>query len=306
MGEREKIPAELKKGLIFALVSGVFYGFLPIFCKLGLREGLGPAELLTYRFWIASLMMLAVLAAGDRRLLRPSVRSVTRGLILGFGFYGIQSFLYFQSLTYIPASTATLIIYFYPVTVTVLSIAFFRMKVTPGVCASLVLLLAGCALVFYDAFAKHLSMVGVGLALMSMVGFSVYLIAVQFFLRDEHPLRITFYAFLATSLFFSMFHNPLGLFDKGSGAVSIVFLLALVPTVLAISLLYGAIGRIGSAYTSIFSTLEPVVTVLLAAWVLGENVVGIQVLGMVLIIGGIMVPNIEQVLVRRRVKLAEE
>lgn len=292
----------MKKGLIFALISGVFYGFLPIFCKLGLREGLDPSELLTYRFWIASIMMFAVLAAGDRRLLRPSIPTVTRGLILGFGFYGIQSFLYFQALTYIPASTATLIIYFYPVAVTLLSIVFFRMRVTPGVCASLVLLLAGCSLVFYDAFAKHLSMVGVGLALVSMIGFSVYLITVQFFLRGEHPLRITFYAFLATSLFFSLFHNPLGLFSLSPRAGAIVFMLALVPTVLAISLLYGAIGRIGSAYTSIFSTLEPVVTVLLAAWVLGENVVGIQVLGMGLIIGGIMVPNVEQLLVGKRVE----
>jgi drug/metabolite transporter (DMT)-like permease len=292
----------LKKGLIYALISGASYGFLSIFGKLGLHAGIGPSELLAYRFWIASLVMLVVLAITDRSLIRPTLRTVTKGLILGFGFYGLQSFMFFQALTYIPASTATLIIYFYPLTVTILSMIFFKLKATRGVYVSLILISAGCALVFYDAFAKGLSMYGVGLAVASMLGFSVYLITAQFFLRGEHPLRITFYALLATALFFTLFNNPLKIFSLGASQLSIVLALALIPTVLAVSLLYKAIEQIGSAYTSIFSTLEPIVTVILAAFVLGEDVVAIQVSGMFLIIAGIVVPNIEYLIALRNEK----
>ena len=290
----------MKHGLIFALVSGASFGFLSVLCKLGLHEGIGPVDLLTYRFWLATIIMFVYLAVSDCGLMKPSLKTIVRGLILGFVFYGCQSYLFFQSLTLIPASTATLIIYFYPMTVTVLSIIFFKMKLTPGVYASLVLLLAGCGLVFYDAFVTGVSMYGAGLALASMAGFSVYLITVQFFLQDEHPLRVTFYALCATALFYTILHNPLEIASLSVKGLSIVFTLALIPTVLAVSLMYRAIERIGSAYTSIFSTLEPIVTVLLAASVLDENVVGIQVLGMVLIIAGIVVPNVERLAVQRR------
>jgi drug/metabolite transporter (DMT)-like permease len=300
----------LKKGLIYALISGASYGFLSILGKLGLQAGVGPAELLGYRFSIASLVMLIILAMTDRELLRPTVPTLSKGLILGFGFYGLQSFLFFQALTYIPASTATLIIYFYPLTVTILSMIFFKMRATPGVYASLALILAGCVLVFYDAFVKGLSMYGVGLAVASMIGFSAYLIAAQFFLRDEHPLRITFYALLSTALFFSLFHNPFKVFTLDARQLTLILALALIPTVLAVSLLYKAIERIGSSYTSIFSTLEPIVTVVLAAFVLGENVAAVQVLGMFLIIAGIVTPNVEYLvnlrLERQRLNLDTE
>jgi len=293
------VRTSLRKGLIFALISGACYGSLSILAKIGLREGMGATEMLTYRFWLATIIMCAYLAVKDRSLVRPTMRTLVRGLILGFGFYGLQSFLYFQSLTCIPASTATLIIYFYPVTVTVLSMIFFRLKATPGVVASLLLLVAGCVLVFYDAFVKGLSMYGIGLAVASMIGFSVYLITVQFFLKGENPLRVTLYALLATALFYSMLHNPLELFALSARHLSIVFVLALVPTVIAVSLLYRAIEQVGSAYTSIFSTLEPVVTVILAALVLGEDVVALQVLGMLLIIAGIVAPNVEHLVLQR-------
>jgi len=41
-----------------------------------------------------------------------------------------------------------------------------------------------------------------------------------------------------------------------------------------------------------FSTIEPVTTVLLAAFILGEPTDGIQFAGMFLIIAGIIAPNI--------------
>jgi len=67
--------------------------------------------------------------------------------------------------------------------------------------------------------------------------------------------------------------------------------LGLVPTALAISLLYLAIERIGSAWVSIFSTFEPVATLAAAHLLLGEEVALLQLGGAALIIAGIVLPN---------------
>jgi drug/metabolite transporter (DMT)-like permease len=292
----------LRKGLIFALISGTCYGFLSILGKLALGAGMEPIDLLSYRFCLASLIMLIYLAIRDRSLIRPTTRTLAKGAALGLGFYGVQSLLFFKALTYIPASTATLIIYFYPVAVTVMSMVFYKLRASPGIIISLVLLIAGCSLIFYDAFVKGISLYGITLAMISMIGFSVYLVTVQFFLRGEPPLRVTFYALVFTALFFSLLHSPLGLLTLSIQKISIICALALVPTVIAVSLLYRAIEQIGSAYTSIFSTLEPIVTVILAAAVLGEEIVAIQVIGMLLIIAGIIVPNMENLFFPRDAK----
>lgn len=290
----------MKKGLVYALISGAAYGCLSVLGKMGLQAGIVPSELLGYRFGIAALVLFAILALTDFNLVRPARSTLIKGLILGFCFYGLQSIMFFHALMYIPASTATLIIYFYPLTVTILSMIFFKMKGTPGVYASLFLILSGCALVFYDAFVKGLSMYGVGLAVASMIGFSIYLITAQYFLRGEHPLTITFYALLATAMFFMLFNNPLKIFTLNIHQFVIILALALVPTVVAVSLLYKAIEKIGSAYTSIFSTLEPIVTVILAAFILGEEIAFVQVLGMLLIVAGIVVPNAEYLAIMKR------
>jgi drug/metabolite transporter (DMT)-like permease len=62
-----------------------------------------------------------------------------------------------------------------------------------------------------------------------------------------------------------------------------VFAIALVSTALAIVTFFAGLKRIDPAITSMISTLEPVVTVLLAVVVLGET------LSIPKIIGGIMI-----------------
>lgn len=217
-------------------------------------------------------------------------------------FYALQSLLFFKALEYIPASTATLILYFYPVSVTLLSVFIFKLPASSAILLSLALILSGCALVFYDAFVKDLNITGIMLALGAMLGLSFYLITVQFFLRGEQPLSVTFYAILFTSLFYMFLSNPLKIFKMNGAQFAITAGLALIPTVIAVSMLYRAIEQIGSAYTSIFSTLEPVVTVGLAYLLLDENVVLIQVLGMMFIIIGFIVPNVKYLLLERRSK----
>jgi len=99
-----------------------------------------------------------------------------------------------------------------------------------------------------------------------------------------------------------VFSNPLKIFEMNCGQFTITAGLALIPAVIAVSMLYRAIEEIGSAYTSIFSILDPVVTIGLAYILLDENVVLIQVLGIVLIIIGIIVPNVKYLLLERRSK----
>src|SRR5439155_514379 len=62
------------------------------------------------------------------------------------------------------------------------------------------------------------------------------------------------------------------------------FAIALIPTMVAISLFLAGLPRIGAARSSLLSTWEPVVTVLLAVVLLGDRLSLVQVLGGVLVL----------------------
>lgn len=280
------------KGLLYALASGCAYGMLAIIIKLGYRAGLGEGELLSYRFLGATLILGCYLLIRHPRMLRARPVTLLKAAILGVGFYNLQSICYFKALTFIPASTSTLILYIYPLAVTVLSVLLLRFRVTVTTWISLGLVILGCACVFSDAFQRALPPIGIALAVSAMLIYSLYLIAIQFFLRGEHPLTLTFYAILFSGLTLSIIHPPLRPGALSMLQIGLLLAIALIPTVFAITFLVRAIEEIGSAYTSLFSTVEPIVTIFSAHALLQEHIALSQIIGMLLIIGGIIYPNI--------------
>jgi drug/metabolite transporter (DMT)-like permease len=65
--------------------------------------------------------------------------------------------------------------------------------------------------------------------------------------------------------------------------------IAMVSTVAAVSLFFAGLKRVGPTTASILSTVEPVVTVLLAFLVFGELLGGLQLLGGGLVIAAVIV-----------------
>src|SRR5206468_6663551 len=73
-------------------------------------------------------------------------------------------------------------------------------------------------------------------------------------------------------------------FPSTAGGWAVGFAIALIPTMIAISLFLAGLPRIGAARSSLLSTWEPVVTVLLAVVLLGDRLSLVQVLGGVLVL----------------------
>ncbi|MBU1040201.1 MAG: DMT family transporter [Proteobacteria bacterium] len=280
------------KGFIYAALSAACFGMLAVLGKLALARGFAPTEILQYRFGFASIMLLGWFALTDRSVLRARPKTLLKAAVLGIGLYPVQSFCFMASLKFIPAATTSLILYFYPVAVTLLSALLFKTRLDRLVALSLALLVAGCGLVFFDAFLRSISQTGLALAVASMLIFSLYLICLEYLLKGENPRTISLYVVLATALVYTVVAPPTGFFGLDAAGKALSVLLGLVPTALAVTLLYRAVELVGSAKASICSTIEPITTVLASALVLGEAIVPIQVAGMVLILLGITLPNL--------------
>lgn len=280
------------RGIVYAILSAACFGMLAVLGKLAFARGFAAAEILQYRFGFASLMLLGWYAATDRSVLRARPRTLLKAALLGIGLYPVQSLCFMTSLKHIPASTTSLILYFYPVAVTVLSALLYKTRLNRLVVLSLALLVAGCGLVFFDAFQRSISQTGLLLATAAMLVFSVYLLALEHLLKDENPRTISLYVVVATALVYAVMAPPTGFLHMDAVSRALAVVLGLVPTALAVTLLYRAVELVGSAKASICSTLEPITTVLASALLLGESIVPVQVAGMALILFGIALPNL--------------
>lgn len=288
------------RGLVLSVVSALAYASMAVLVKLGYAAGLDHLELLQSRFVFGTIILFFYLLLRHPDQLRASRATILKAAAIGLGLYGAQSTCFFKALELIPASTTALIFYIHPVTVTLLAAVIFRTPITRVVAVSLVFVMSGCALVFYDAFLKSLNIGGMLWALGAMSVFSVYLVVCQCALKNEPPYRISFYVLVFTSLFFCVQQNPLELMHLNGEQLTIGLSLGIIPTVIAVTMLYKAIEAIGSSLTSIFSTVEPVGTLVLAYLLLDENVVLLQVSGVALIVIGIILPNYDLLRKRQR------
>jgi len=284
----------LKSGLLYSIISASCAGFLAVFFKLGYNAGLTTGTMLSFRFLFALLILLPYILLTKRRHLSIDKKTLFMAFLCGSFFYGLQSYFFAASLQYISASTTSLILYIYPLTVTILSAIFFKNRITGSKILAIFLIFLGCICVFYDAFHRQMNPQGLILATLAMIVFSTYLIFIQKSLINVDSTVFSFYVIAFTALQCVIVYRPFSNLPVTMEQWLVCLFLAVIPTVFAILLLYKAIERIGSSYASIFSSIEPAVTIIASAIFLNDPIKSLQVLGMAFIISGIVVPNIRR------------
>ena len=271
------------------LVSATAFGTNAIFAKLAYRAGLSTTQTLAFRFVLAGIGMWGLaLMLGQNPLGFPR-RSLFALLGLGAIVYTAQSLSYFLALRTLPASLVVLIVYIYPSLVVAAGWLFLRRRVSPwhivGLASSfvgLVLLVGGAevqlsaglvfaiaAPVFYTGYIllsenvmNHVPAVGASAVIMSGAGAAFCVIAA---LQGQLAL------------------------PASAAGWAVVAGLALIPTMIAISLFLAGLPRVGAARASLISSWEPAVTVLLAVSLLGDRFTLPQALGGLLVLVAVIV-----------------
>jgi drug/metabolite transporter (DMT)-like permease len=283
----------LDAGTLWVLASAAGFGAMAIFGKLAYAAGVGTPTLLAVRFSIAAVVLWGLLAA-RRQPARVSRRTLG-GLLLmgGLGYVG-QAFAFFTALETIPAATTSLLLYTYPAMVSVLAWLFLRQRITRAGAVALALATLGCALVLGGPSAAQgggaLDPAGVGWALTAAVVYSLYIIAGTPITAGAPPLVGATYIISAAAAVFTgagLLGGSLR-FTFGPEGWAVIVAIALVCTVLPVAAFVVGLARLGPARASILSTVEPLVTIALAALALGERISATQIVGGALILSAVL------------------
>jgi len=272
-------------GILLIAISAASFGTLAIFGRFLYADGMDTFTMLFLRFGIsASIMTLILLLRKE-----PFPRGRVLALLIGMGALGYvgQSFSYLSAIKYASAGLVALLLYLYPMFVFILSVIFLREKVTWAKVAALVLALVGTALTVGPAGGQFL---GIFFAIFAAVVYSVYIIVGADVTKHVSAVQSSVVIFASAGAVYGMLTavNGAHLPASSSGWWSMAGIVLLATVIPVVTFLAG-LERIGPTNAAMLSTLEPVVTVLLAAWLFAERLEPVTLAGGALILVAVVV-----------------
>ena len=266
-------------------LSGASFGGLAIFAKVAYAHGADPISALAVRFAIAGICMVAVMRARGHRFPRGRLL----GALIGLGGIGyvVESLAFFTALTMASAALVSLLLYVYPAIVTVLAATVLKQRLTAVKVAAVVLALLGTALTIGRAPSG--TPLGIVLGVVSALAYAVYILISSRLAPRAGAIPASTIVMLSAAVVFAVITAVRGpaLPTAATGWFALLGM-ALVSTVTAIVAFFAGLERIGPAEASTVSTMEPVVTVILAAVVLGESISAGQVAGGTMILVAVL------------------
>ncbi|WP_313952170.1 DMT family transporter [Accumulibacter sp.] len=273
-------------GVACIVASATGFGAMPIFAKLAYAEGVDLPSMLFLRFALAGGAMALLMQL--RGIPWPRGRNLV--WLVGMGAIGYvgESFCYFAALQYASAGLTALLLYLYPAIVTVLSALLARQRLSPLRTLAVVAALFGTGLAVGGSLAGSLPgiLLGVGAALI----YSVYILVGERVTPVSGAIPSATVIMLAAALVFGLivlWRGPA--FPASPGPWVAVGSIALLSTAVAIITFFAGMARLGAADAATLSTLEPVVTVVLAALFLGEAIGPWQSVGGAIILAAVIV-----------------
>jgi drug/metabolite transporter (DMT)-like permease len=267
-------------GLGFVALSALCFGAMAIFARLSYAAGADVPGVLLTRFTVAGGLLLAYMLATRRAWPRGRTLGVTIGM--GSVLYVGQAACFFAALHYASAGLVALLLYVYPTLVCLISALVLRQPLAGGTVALLALSFAGIALTLGGGEG---SAAGVALGLGAAAFYAVYIVIGARELPGTDAVASTTVVCLsaaATVTLAGLWRAP-GL-PTSSGGWAALAALSILSTLVAILAFFAGLKRVGPATASIVSTLEPVVTVALAAVFLHERLTATQLVGGALVV----------------------
>ena len=274
-------PSNRLKGFGYVVVASVLLGLLPTAGRLAFDAGADNTGIQTARFIGATVIMIPLFFKywDNMKILmqRPwmmALLSVLVGMAAGGNIGAVQ---------YIPVAIASLLFFTFPLWIALVEHITGRDRLSPVRFIAVLMGLAGVGAVLGLSEAE-LNPIGVGLSLMAAFAATIQLILIPRVSATAGTMPVVAFTTAAMMLVFCAIWAVKGAsFPATSIGWSGIGLIA-VSHVVGVFLLFRALLFLGPTRTGVTNNLEPMVSVVAAAVILGEFLGPIQALGGALIL----------------------
>jgi drug/metabolite transporter (DMT)-like permease len=272
-------------GFIYVLLAGVGFGFLGIFGRLAFQNGLSVGELLTFRFFLASLLLGAGLLIFRPQLLKLSLKQIGISAALGVFGYAVFSTLYFKSIEGISVPLAALLLFTFPIFVNLGAHFILKEPMTKRQVVSLAFACVGLGILLWGPLVIN-TLSSVIFAVVAAITYSIYVLVSGRYQKNVSPLSSSLYVITFAGLALFVFHQPdLGkIATLNSQQIYIILGIAIISTIGPLTLFLAGLQRLSSSKASIVVMIEPVIAAIAASLLLQEQLTTLQLCGAGLIL----------------------
>jgi DME family drug/metabolite transporter len=253
-----------------------------------------PLILSQSRATFSLLVLLAVLlvAHGPRRLQLP-MADLRRMFLLGIFGVAASNYLYYLAIQRTNVATAIILQYTAPVWVLLYTVARGVQKPTAQRIVAVGLALAGVGLVIgiFGTGGFRLDAIGVIAALLAAFSFAFYNLGGHSILARYDRWTVLLYTLISASLFWIVINPPWRIAAAHYAGSQWLFLLgfSLISVLGPFSFYFAGLQHLEPTRAIVVSCLEPVFSIVIAAFALGEILRPLQTLGIVLVLVAIVV-----------------
>jgi len=297
--------SNFSRGYLIGLASAAILSTTAIFIRYLTQTTLIPPLVLA--FWrdvFVILTLLLVFGIFRRHLLRIDRRFLRFFILYGLVLAAFNS-LWTLSVAFNGAAVATVLAYCSAAFTAILGWRLFKERLDWAKIVVIAACLGGCALVAgaLDPTAWSKNPIGILTGVLSGLGYAVYsLMGRSASQRGLNPWTTLLYTFSFATVFLLVVNllpgsflpgaasQPRDLFWLGENLAGwgILFLLAAGPTVAGFGLYNVSLGYLPASVANLVVTSEPVFTSVIAYLLLGERLSPIQIVGSLMIIGGVV------------------
>lgn len=274
------------KGYIYVLASALLYGSMSVMAKAAYSTGLNPNNVLWMRYAFSLLPLIIYLRLFKGRqsiMLRPIV--ILQGMLFIAG-----GLLIFYSLQHMSAGLTIVILFTYPLWVTLMARFFFKEKLDARLMLAMLCAMGGIAMISFSGQSTTFTITGAVLAFGASLTYSCYtLIGQKTVQYGDTLVLINSFFLVGTILIVLIYPSDVAYLARASLVqIAIGIFMALFNTILPVLFHLNGVEKIGASRAGFAGTAEPVFVIILAAMFLGEHLSLVQLAGSALVLASLL------------------
>ena len=275
------------KGIAYAILSALIYGFCAVLIKYLSAMGLSVAIIIFGRGVIGAALAVAINALRKKKI-HVSKGNLGNVFLLGLIGMCVSMLCLYNAYNLIPVGTVTTIHYLYPAIICIVNALLFRERLPAVMWIAVAACLGGMALLADELSGG--SVVGILLSLLSAISWSFYMIFLERSpVLKEDKISITFFICVLLAVFgilYGLATDTLG-FETFWKGLPILTAVAFLNSVVAAVLVQKGIQNIGAGSASVLSVFEPIAGILFGALIMNEELGLRQLLGCAIILAAV-------------------
>jgi drug/metabolite transporter (DMT)-like permease len=295
-------------GAVMLIAATFLFGLNGSTAKTIMQSGVSAAQITLFRSLATTLIAGLVLLATNRAAFRVARAEWKWLLILGMAGVGLMQWSYANAVANLPVGVALLIQYTAVVIVPITSMLFFKGRLSGRFWMGVALVLSGLVAVSH-VWEGGLSFIGIIFGATAAIATTIYYMVGEHLNSSRPAMSTLFYTMMFSSLMwfaltpwwqfdFNRFVTPLDLGGNLAGihvAGWVAFAwLGIMGSFMPLFLTYAALSNLSATSVGVYSTTETVFGFIFAYLWLGEKIDGLQTVGGLLVIAGIVIAQISR------------